>query len=213
MATTGSAKTSDEAVRSATGRGWGEWFGWLDEHGAADLDHKGIVQLLDADGELESGWWQQQVTVGYEQDHLGRRRPGQAADGSFQVGVRRTFRSSPARTWDLVASPGGASAWLGEAPDRWWHGTQGGPGRGDVLEAPGGEGYEVRSVAPGTRIRLATLGPALPRTTIQLTISGERGRTVVGLHQEGIPVESMREEMREHWKRALDRIGDLLDGE
>lgn len=203
--------TTDGAVREATGRGWDEWFDWLDDHGANELDHKGIVQLLDREAQLDSGWWQQQVAVRYEQ-HIGRRRPGEAADGTFQVGAQRTYRSTPARAWNLIASPDGARAWLGDAPDEWWHGTFGGPERGDVLETKGGERYRVSGAVPETRIRLRTLGPALPETTIQLTLSGERGRTVVGLHQEGLPEEAMREPMREHWKRALDRIGELLDG-
>lgn len=205
-----SGYSSDASVREATGRGWVEWFEWLGARAADELDHKSIVALLAEDGELESGWWQQNVSVRYEQ-HIGRRRPGEAQDGTFQVGSRRTFRSSPLRTWELLTTPEGAAAWLGDAPQPWWDGHAGGPEKGDVLETPGGERYEVRSYADGTRMRLRTLGPLLPRTTVQLTVMGERGRTVVNLHQEGIPDEPMRDAMREQWKRALDRIGELLD--
>jgi hypothetical protein len=212
-ATSSSGRTSDESVHEATGRHWDDWFEWLHEHGADDLEHPAIVDLLDVAGELPSSWWRQTVTTSFEQ-HIGRRVDGQVADGTFEVGVRRTFRSSPMRTWNLLASAGGAAAWLGDAPSEWWHGTHpGGPERGDVLETAGGEQYEVRSVTQGTRMRLRTLGPLLPRTTIQLTISGERGRTVVGLHQEGIAEEHLREQQREHWTRAMDRIATLLDSE
>jgi hypothetical protein len=144
----------------------------------------------------------------------GERQPGQAQDGTFAVGARRTFRSSPVRTWALIASREGAEAWLGDAPTEWWHGLHdGGPIPDEVLETQAGERYEVRSVTIGTRIRLRTLGPRLPRTTIQLTVIAVRGRSVVALPQEGLREQDMREPMREHWTRALDRIGELLDGE
>ncbi|MCW2956070.1 MAG: hypothetical protein JWO69_939 [Thermoleophilia bacterium] len=209
---TGSRGTSDEAVREATGRDWESWFHWLDAHDAGDLDHPSIVKLLEERAELPNGWWQQQVTVNFEQ-HIGRRVPGMTADGTFQVGARRTFRSSPSRVWNRIASPEGAAAWLGETPNEWWHGTfEGGPERGDVLDAPSREQFEVRSYASGSRIRLRVLGPHLPEgSTIQLSVTGEGGRAVVGLHHEGIPDEQVRVQMREHWKRALDRIEALLD--
>lgn len=206
-----SERTSDAKVLEATGRGWDGWFEWLHDHGADELDHKAIVRLLDEDGELASGWWRQSVTVAFEQ-HIGRRVPGAAQDGTFDVTARRTFRSTPARAWQLLASPDGASAWLGDVPSDWFSGEWG-PEVGEVLETPGGERYEVRSCKPGARIRLRTLGPALPRTTILLSLAADRGRTVVSLSQEGLPEQDMREPMREHWKRALDRIGELLDGE
>lgn len=156
--------------------------------------------LLDADSDLA-------------EEHEFERPVGQRADSTYQIGAKRTFRSSPTRSWELLASRAGAEAWLGDVPDAWWHGSHGGPGAGDILTTPGGERYEVRSVSTGRRIRLRALGPGAPLTTIQLTITGESGRTSIGLHQEGLPQLEMREPMREHWKRALDRIGALLDEE
>ena len=65
-ARSGEMRTSDEAVRRATGRTWDEWIRWLDERGAAGMSHKQIVALLREQGGVESGWWQQTVTAGYE---------------------------------------------------------------------------------------------------------------------------------------------------
>ncbi|MCW2960882.1 MAG: hypothetical protein JWM90_1269 [Thermoleophilia bacterium] len=212
--THGQPGTSDEAVREATGKDWESWFHWLEHHDAQDLDHPSIVKLLDEEANLPTGWWKQQVTVSFER-HIGRRVTGETADGTFQIGTRRTFRSSPTRVWDRIASVEGAEAWLGEAPNEWWHGMhEGGPAAGDVLDMPSREQFEVRSYEAGSHIRLRTLGPRLPEgSTIQLTVSGEGGRAVVGLHQERIPHEPQREQMRTHWKAALDRIQALLGEE
>lgn len=60
------AGMSDAAVKAKTGRDWGEWIAVLDKAGARKLDHKGIVKIVG--GKYKIGpWWQQMVTVGYEQ--------------------------------------------------------------------------------------------------------------------------------------------------
>lgn len=141
------------------------------------------------------------------------RLAGMVADGTFQIGARRTYRSNGARAWGLLGSPAGAEAWLGARPQGEWFSAHGGPARGEVIELVNGDRFEVRSQSPGTRIRLRALGPGtVPGSTVQLTVTGERGRTVVGLHQEGMPDEAMREPARQRWQLALDRIGELLDG-
>jgi len=136
----------------------------------------------------------------------------ETTDRTEDVGASRTFRSTPSRAWQLLASDEGAAAWLGDTPTDWFDGSDG-PAEGVVIETPGGERYEVCDVEIGERIQLRTLGPLQPRTLIELSLDADRGRTVVALQQDGIPDEATRAEMREHWKRALDRIGVLLDGE
>lgn len=126
------------------------------------------------------------------------------------VRIERTYRSTPARSWQLLASPEGAAAWLGEPPTPWWHGSVEGPGAGELLETATGERFEVSSVEPGERIRLRALGPVLPESTIELSLSPDRGRTVIVLRHEGIMLEALAEQLHEHWCRALDRIDDLL---
>ena len=58
---------SDEAVTRATGRDWNAWLRFLDDLGAQELDHKGIVALIAGPGGLANGWWQQSIAIGYEQ--------------------------------------------------------------------------------------------------------------------------------------------------
>jgi hypothetical protein len=81
---------SDAAVRKATGRSWWQWEELLDGLGAAELSHGEIVALVRERGGVESGWWQQGVTVGYEK-LKGKRVLGETAGSGFQVGVSRTL--------------------------------------------------------------------------------------------------------------------------
>ncbi|TFV68303.1 UNVERIFIED_ORG: hypothetical protein E4P37_01075 [Bacillus sp. AZ43] len=79
-------------IEQATGRTWEDWCRFLDGVGARDLDHAQIAPKVHAEleGSVESaGWWAQSVTVAYEQ-FIGRRLPGQRADGRFETSVSRS---------------------------------------------------------------------------------------------------------------------------
>ncbi|MFV0634560.1 hypothetical protein [Demequina sp.] len=81
-----------ESIEKGTGRSWDAWVAFLDGIGAAELDHTAIAaRVLDDMGDdVESAaWWAQGVTVAYEQ-HIGRRLPGQRADGTFQMSVSKS---------------------------------------------------------------------------------------------------------------------------
>ena len=80
------------AIERTTGREWSEWVALLDRHGAREYDHGAIATV--AAGHMATqvdnpAWWAQSVAVAYEQ-HIGRRVPGQRADGTFQMSVTRS---------------------------------------------------------------------------------------------------------------------------
>jgi hypothetical protein len=78
----------DDRVVEVTGRGREEWFGILDEAGAAEWTHPETAAWLAADQGVDR-WWSQHLTVAYEQSR-GIRSPGQRQDGLFEAGVSRT---------------------------------------------------------------------------------------------------------------------------
>jgi hypothetical protein len=93
------------AIEKTTGRQWSEWMDWLDAAGARGLNHTRIAALVFK--ELEptvtesTGWWAQGVTVAYEQT-IGRRVPGQRADGTFEFNVSRTVHDAREAVFALV---------------------------------------------------------------------------------------------------------------
>jgi hypothetical protein len=58
-------RTSDKAVRRATGRGRNEWFALLDLWGAAHK-HRDIAAWIMQEHNV-GNWWAQRLTVDYEQ--------------------------------------------------------------------------------------------------------------------------------------------------
>lgn len=103
---------SDTAVRSATGKGWHEWFALLDEAGAQNWKHPQIARYL-AGEQGAPDWWAQSITVGYEQAR-GLRAPGQMVDG-FAAGASRTLTAPPEVVYAAWVDEDRRSQWLPDA--------------------------------------------------------------------------------------------------
>ena len=129
---------------------------------------------------------------------------GRAKDGTYAVGVRRTFASMPQHAWDVLASPEGLAIWLGAAPDLI---------KGAAYQASGASG-EVRVVSPGSHMRLTWQPDGWAfASTIQVRVLPAAGGATVSFHQERLPGAAEREAMRERWMAALDRLAPLLVGD
>lgn len=77
-----------DGVEDTTGSTWDQWRRILDAWDAGSMSHAQIARRLQHD-EGVAHWWAQTITVAYEQ-HIGRRVPGQASDGTFSTSVSRT---------------------------------------------------------------------------------------------------------------------------
>lgn len=195
-------KVSDEAVQRATGRTWSEWERTLDSEEAWRLSHKEIVALLRDGGHIESEWWMQQVTVGYEKVK-GLRVLGQAKETGFQVGVRRTLPVTRDAGWRLVTSPEGVRAWLGDGAEVEFE-------KGTEYRLADGSTGEVRVFNPKKHLRITFEPAGWPRpSTLQVRVEPKGEKTVVSFHEERLPDEQAREDRRAHFKAALDALEDM----
>ena len=194
---------SIDAVAKATGRGWLEWMEFLDALGAQGMSHKEIVAIVGGPAGLANGGWQQSVAVGYEQAR-GMRVVGQTSGADFQIGVQKTLPVSPEVAWSFIADPPGRDVWLGEC---------------DALDFRKGEPYsppedisgEVRSVAPGQRLRLTWCSPdVLHPTTLQIYVASAGEKTSLRFHHERLLSLEEREHMREHWRGVLEQLSNLV---
>jgi uncharacterized protein YndB with AHSA1/START domain len=85
------AKISSDAVLKRTGKSWAQWIALLDIAGATKMTHQQIVALLHERHGV-GPWWQQMLTVGYEQAH-GLRVKHQRPDG-FSINRSKTIVAS-----------------------------------------------------------------------------------------------------------------------
>ena len=196
-------KVSTEAVRKATAKTWDEWLEIIDAAGGTDLTHKEIVAYLKANHDL-TPWWQQMITVGYEQAR-GKRVEGETADAGFEIGVQKTLPLPAAKVWEFMTSKPGLKLWLGEVQGLRWR-------KGETYQTSEGTTGEVRVVRPGERIRVTWKPEHWKKpSTVQVTfVASAENKTSVRFHQENLPDGAAREEMRGRWKRSLEEIGGLL---
>jgi hypothetical protein len=103
-------RTSDEAVKRATGRKRAEWFELLDRFGAVRREHREIADHL-ARKYRVPGWWTQMLTVEYEQAR-GLRKPGSDRSGTFTVSASKTVDVSVKRLFQALMSPSFRARWL-----------------------------------------------------------------------------------------------------
>jgi hypothetical protein len=179
------AGISDEAVRTRTGCDWKSWFFYLDRRGAKKLDHKGIVKLV---GEAPtkqrvSGWWQQMVTVAYEQAR-GLRKKHQKPDG-YQVSASRTFAVPAGRAFAAFTNIRLRRRWLG----------------GTLLVSRATRNKSVRGAWP----REAGGG----RIDVNFYPRGN-GKTQVALQHSKLASAGAAARQKSYWKGQFDRLEKLL---
>jgi hypothetical protein len=176
------AAMSDAAVQAKTGRTWTEWCAVLDSKGAKQMSHKEIVALVKAEG--IGSWWQQMVTVGYEQAR-GKRVINQSCEGDFQVSVSRTIAASIDRVY---------GAWLDE------------PIRGIWLPA---EPIAIRKANLHKNIRIGWPSGGLVNA---MFYEKPGGKCQCVADHTGLRDFEDVERMRAQWSEALDRLKALLEG-
>lgn len=109
--TTNGPRMSDEAVKAKTGKAWKEWFAILDKAGARKMTHREIVNVLSSEYAV-GPWWQQMVTVTYEQER-GLRALHQKPAG-YEISISRTIKAPLNTLFKAFATENSRSRWLAE---------------------------------------------------------------------------------------------------
>lgn len=169
-------ETGDEAVRSATGRGWDEWCAVIDAWPGHTDGHTAIAAYLQDQHQLD-GWWAQSVTVGYERI-AGRRLPYQRPDGTFSAGKSRILSTDHAALRAML---------LDDAD------------RADLF--PGIQ-TELRSRPTSKVLRLA-VGGGIAQVSLEPL---EDGRVKAVIDHEGLPSYDDVQRWKQYWSEWLAAI-------
>jgi len=172
---------TSEAVARRTGKSWAEWFALLDAAGAAELDHKGIVAVL-AQRHGVGPWWQQMVTVAYEQAR-GKRDKDQTPDG-YQMSVSRTLDVPLGKLFKLWLEPSERNKWLGD--DR----------------------FTINKATASKSIR-ARWGRGTSRIDVSFSDKGA-GKAQVTVQHHRIEGFSAAEQMKAYWAKKLGALEELV---
>lgn len=172
---------SSDAVARRTGKSWAEWFALLDAAGAAELDHKGIVAVL-AQRHGVGPWWQQMVTVAYEQAR--GKREKQETDDGYQVGVSKTLELPLAKLFRFWAEPAERNKWL--ADDR----------------------FSIHKATASKSIR-ARWGRGVSRIDVDFLDKGA-GKSQVTVQHNRIESSDAAEQMKAYWAKKIRALEALL---
>ena len=178
----GERSVSDDALIARTGQPWEHWYRLLEAWGAADRPHGEIARFLNVDHGVD-GWWSQEVTVRYEMA-IGRRRPGQRADG-FELSASKTVGVPLERLFAAFVDDEQRSAWL-EAPLR------------------------VRSSNPTANVATARFDWTGGPERVTAWFSPKGGRTTVAIAHQRLPSAEARDAARAFWRGALASLARYL---
>ena len=179
--------TSDEAVLRATGKSWAEWLALLDAAGGREMNHKQLVAHLQAHHDVSS-WWQQQLTVGYEQSR-GLRAKHEMVDG-YQISRSRTLAAPIAAVYEAWVDDATRVRWLPDAA------------------------FTVRKATPPRSLRLTWADAAgAGATVVEVTLADKGDRTTVTVQHTKLPDAAAAEAMKAYWAEALGRLADHLAGD
>ncbi len=196
-------KVSRESVLKCTGKDWNGWVKILDAEGARILSHKEIAALLKTKFKL-SPWWQQGVTLGYE-IFIQRRVPGQIQKGDYSTVTTMTFQIDQKKMWKFLSSKKGLKVWLKPLDELKLK-------PGVKFEVYGGIYGEVRTVRLGSRVRMSWQETDWEKpTVVQLHIVPKKSNyCMVVIDHQNMKTETLKNQMRKHWKNALMEISASL---
>ena len=175
-------RISDEAVSAKTGKTWKEWFSILDKAGAKKMTHQEIVKHLSAQHGV-GPWWQQMVTVNYEQQR-GLRARHERPEG-YQISVSRTVAAPLANLYKAFESEKSRRQWLQE------------------------DGLVVRKATANKSLRV-TWKDGKTSLEINFYAKGEDQSQVVVQHSK-LPDSKTATKMKTYWGKALDRLREGLE--
>jgi len=172
---------SDESVKDKTGKDWDAWFKYLDAKGAENKSHKEIVSILNEGVEIDP-WWQQMVTVTYEQARGLRKLHGRP-DG-FQISKSRTISADTAEVFD---------AWTDEQKRKNW------------IENPE---FEIRKATPEKSLRITWIDN---ESSLDVYFYQKDAKTQVSLNHNKLPDEESAAKMKSYWGEQLKRLKEFLE--
>jgi hypothetical protein len=173
----------DEALRTATGRGWSAWFALLDEWGAAGQGHTEIARHLVRTHDV-NGWHAQSIANGYEQAR-GLRTPGQTREGDFQTSGNKTVNAIASRITEAFIDDDLRRQWL-----------------------PDGE-FTVRTARPGKSVT-ADWDAGTSRVSVYLVPKG-RTKTQISLSHTKLPDGDSMVAYKTFWRERLAALKALLE--
>jgi uncharacterized protein YndB with AHSA1/START domain len=170
----------DDAVMAKTGKDWAQWCAVLDKAGCKDMTHKQIVAFISKKHPV-GPWWQQMVTVGYEQMR-GLRVKHQTANG-YSVSASRVMNIPASAAFKAFKDAKLRNKWLPKAD------------------------MTIRKSTPPKSLRI-TWTEDDTNVEVNLYVKGT-GKSQISIEHNKLPDAKSAAQMKAYWGKALDRLKAL----
>jgi len=173
-------RMSNDAVRSKTGKTWVQWFKILDAAGAKKLTHKEIVAVAK---KYDVGpWWQQMVTVTYEQAR-GMREKHEKPSG-YEISASKTIGASAIAIYEAWNNARLRAKWLPENP------------------------ITIRTATPGKSIRITWVDG---KSSLDVNFY-EKGKSKCQITVQHGKLSNATEanRMKAYWKEKLEKLDEMI---
>lgn len=193
----------DSSVIKATGRSITDWVTTIQNSQKGDLSHREIAEFLSKEHGLTS-WWAQEITVLYEKQ-TGKRVTGQTQSSGFQIGVSKTLPVKRDELWNIIITPKVFALIVSDNINPETIINQ-------KRTSETGIEYKITTWESRSHMRMQWKLPEWHSYSIlQVRLAAQKsGRTVLTFHQEKMADESIREDMRLHWKEVLTKLEQTI---
>ena len=172
---------SDEAVKEKTGKDWSEWFAILDAAGAQAMAHKQIVAYLVENHDI-GAWWQQMVTVTYEQARSLRQK--HEMPSGYQISRSRTITAPVERVY---------AAWLDSVQRARW-----------LTDSE----FTIRKATSNRTLRITWVDG---KTNLDVSFTAKYPeKTQITVQHDKLPSSEDAERMKVYWADALESLEKYL---
>jgi uncharacterized protein YndB with AHSA1/START domain len=194
---------SNESIRSATGKGWDEWFSLLDKRGGAAQGRRAIGDFLFKECKLDP-WWCATLNVEYEAARNVVEKDGRPK--GYTICATKTIAASVEQAYAAWSSAKSLDQWFSKKNDA--DVSDG----GRYSNADGDQGLFKR-VRKNKDLRFTWENPAHTAGTIVDVVFQDKGKGKTGVlvTHDRIQKREEADGLREGWGEALDRLKALLE--
>ena len=193
---------SDAAIRSATGKGWDEWFAVLDAFGGPPKGRRELGQHLYVDHKVDQ-WWIASINERYEAARGVVARDGRPQ--GYMICATKTVNAPVEKAYEAWTSAAAMQKWFSTQVE--WDFREGGR-----YSSADGDAGTINKIRLNKNLRFTWEQPRhTPGTVVEVTYQPKGEKCVVMVAHDRIQTREEAEELRASWLAALDDLKGVLE--
>lgn len=194
---------TDDSVRSATGKGWQQWFDELDAKGGPAVGRRPLNEFLFGECKVDA-WWTPTIVSEYEAARGVKEKDGIAK--GYTICATKTIVGAVDKVYAQWASAAAMDKWLGS-------GHSGEVADGGTVKNSDGDVLSFKRVRENKDLRFGYEHEGVtPGTTVDVAFADKGGgKTGLTITHDRLQTRADADALRAGWGEALDRLKALVE--